>query len=82
MTGPGPRGTDPPPPLALGVLPTIRQDELGHRAGEITELDGAYREATGRRNDGGGLEVLHGRDTRSHTASSSFSRAPAPSCSA
>ncbi|MEV0488869.1 helix-turn-helix domain-containing protein [Streptomyces atratus] len=55
-----------PPSVALGALLAIRQDELRNLAGEITELDGAYREATGRRNDGGAVEVLHGRDTIAH----------------
>lgn len=52
-----------PPSLALGAMLAMRHDELRALAGEISELEGAYREATGRRDDGGAVEVLHGRET-------------------
>lgn len=55
-----------PPSLGLGALLAVRQDELRSLAGEITELDSLYREGSGRRGDGGALEVLHGRETIRH----------------
>ncbi|MFF3261583.1 helix-turn-helix domain-containing protein [Streptomyces sp. NPDC002932] len=55
-----------PPSLALGAMLAMRQDELRALAGEISELEGTYREASGRRDDGGAVEVLHGSETVAH----------------
>ncbi|MFI8432950.1 helix-turn-helix domain-containing protein [Streptomyces sp. NPDC079020] len=55
-----------PPALALGALLAIHQDELRSLAGEITELDGTYRESGGHRGESGAIEILHGRDTIAH----------------